>query len=156
MARPKVCDTLEACDKELTELDKKRKELIERKQEIEDKDNARLGAVVRKEFRNLLPTKKGDQSKFFKELRTLYEAQLPKTNPVTEKSDKKEDSVGNTDAVKSGEVSEPITEAASEASEFQEPIPKSSDVSVVSESAAQDAGEDAGEDGSINMQNNEG
>lgn len=76
MPKPKALDTLELCQKELDSLEEKRKYVMNRKSEIESADNARLGALVRKEFRNLLPVKKGEQREFFKELRVMYESRV--------------------------------------------------------------------------------
>lgn len=88
MGRQRTYETLEACNKELTELEEKRKEVLECKVKIETADNERLGAVVRKEFDGLLPAKKGEQRKFFKTLRALYESQLKKDSVKTKSSDK--------------------------------------------------------------------
>lgn len=75
MARNKY-ETLESIEKKLSDLEEKRKELNSKKLELADKDNTRLGKLVRSTFRKYLPVQKSEQALFLKAVLKTYENAL--------------------------------------------------------------------------------
>lgn len=80
MGRPKALDTIDACQTRLDEIDRERAKIAKQLRKIEEEDNVRLGGVVRKVFKDVMPQKKGDQLAFFKALLALYNANVPKVS----------------------------------------------------------------------------
>lgn len=69
-------ETLESIEKQLSDLEEKRKELNSKKLELADKDNTRLGKLVRNTFRKYLPVQKSEQALFLKAVLKTYENAL--------------------------------------------------------------------------------
>lgn len=71
MARNKY-ETLESIDKKMAELENEKKKLEQAKVNIAEKDNSRLGKLVRSLFRKNMPLQKSEQQAFFKAVADTY------------------------------------------------------------------------------------
>lgn len=73
MARPKASDSLEACNEEIETLQKKLAAARQKRQKLEQKDNLKLGELVRQTFGDVLSGDKEEREAFFSNLRKLYD-----------------------------------------------------------------------------------
>lgn len=110
MARNKY-ETLESIDKQMAELESKKKELEQAKINLAEKDNSRLGKLVRSVFRKSMPLQKSEQTLFFKAVADTYAKAVANGTAVEWKTDDKPAKVEKANDAKSDVTSDDSVQA---------------------------------------------